>query len=87
MTEEYTLDPQTWYSQRELEFTPAHFVQATTRLTEVSKQWVLDKLKGRFVVITTDDTYFLTFMTDGHSLGKIAFEDPQEAIFYELTWS
>jgi hypothetical protein len=82
---DYQLDPITWFSERELTYTPKHFVVSKTPLTNESKIWILTKLKGRFSVTYVDDSVddFLVF----YSMGNPAFEDPKEAIFYELTWS
>jgi hypothetical protein len=82
---EYQIDPVTWFSERELKHTPKHFVVSKTPLTNESKIWILNKLKGRFSVALTEDNSndFLVF----HSMGNPAFEDPKEAIIYELTWS
>jgi hypothetical protein len=81
---EYQLDPITWFSERELTYTPKHFVVTSHPCTSESKQWVLDKLSGRFSI---------TYPTVNNSIYElitpscIAFEDPQEAVFYELKWS
>jgi hypothetical protein len=83
---DYQLDPRTWFSERELSYTPKHFVITKHEFTNESKQWVLDKLSGRFSVAPyfNDDTdNFLLMFSTGH----LAFEDPQEALFYELKWS
>jgi hypothetical protein len=82
---EYQIDPVSWFSERELKHTPKHFVVSKTHLTLESKVWILNKLKGRFSVTYSEDSIddLLVF----HSMGNPAFEDPKEAIFYELTWS
>ena len=82
---EYQIDPIAWFTERELKYTPKHFVVSKTPLTNESKIWILNKLKGRFSVTYVDDSVddFLVF----YSMGNPAFEDPKEAIFYELTWS
>lgn len=82
---EYQIDPLSWFSERELKHTPKHFVVSKTHLTLESKVWILNKLKGRFSVTYSEDSIddLLVF----HSMGNPAFEDPKEAIFYELTWS
>lgn len=69
----------TWFTDREMTFTPDHFVRTTTPVTTESKEWILEKLIGRFSL-------------EGSSIGFLspglmpAFEDPKEAVFYELTW-
>ena len=80
------IDPYTWYSNREVNFTPQHFTIATTRLTEESKLWVIGTLKGRFSImnkISPDDLWAGLVESDGVP----AFEDPREAMMYELKWS
>jgi hypothetical protein len=72
---------QTWFATRELDFCPKHFVKANTKLTKESKLWVLEKLSGRFFISASELTMFLDFE------GIIYFEDPQEAVFYEIAWS
>jgi hypothetical protein len=81
---DYKLDPITWFTDRELSYTPKHFTVTSHPCTSESKQWVLDKLSGRFSVtypIVSNNILELI------SPSCIAFEDPQEAIFYELKWS
>jgi hypothetical protein len=81
---DYKLDPITWFTDRELSYTPKHFIVTSHPCTSESKQWVLDKLSGRFSVtypIVSNNILELI------SPSCIAFEDPQEAIFYELKWS
>jgi hypothetical protein len=81
---EYQLDPITWFGERELSYTPKHFIVTSQPCTVESKQWVLDKLHGRFsVTYPTVSTSILELITPS----CIAFEDPQEATFYELKWS
>jgi hypothetical protein len=67
----------TWFTDRELDFTPPHFVKSGTVLNDESKAWILEKLTGRFAI-------------SGHAgfFGALspAFEDPKEALFYELKW-
>jgi hypothetical protein len=81
---EFQLDPITWFSDRELHYTPKHFVVTSHPCTSESKQWVLDKLSGRFsVTYPVVSSNIIELVTPS----CIAFEDPQEATFYELKWS
>ena len=81
---DYQLDPLTWFRERELSFTPKHFIVTKHEFTAESKQWVLDKLSGRFSVVqVNEDNSIFSMLSEGY----LAFEDPQEAIFYELKWS
>jgi hypothetical protein len=81
---EYYIDPIIWFADRELSYPPAHFVTVSTALKEESKQWVLDNLKGRFCIVHNVSNQI--FLIDFY-LGNIAFEDPKDAVFYELKWS
>lgn len=82
--EDHQLDPLLWYGQRKLDFEPAHFVRARTAITKKSSLWITDSLRGRYTLLpknSEDD-----MMID--PLNYIpSFEDPSEAVFYELTWS
>jgi hypothetical protein len=81
---EFQLDPITWFSDRELHYTPKHFIVTSHPCTSESKQWILDKLSGRFsVTYPIVSNNLIELMTPS----CIAFEDPQEAVFYELKWS
>ncbi len=81
---EFQLDPITWFSDRELHYTPKHFVVTSHPCTSESKQWVLDKLSGRFsITYPVVSNNIIELVTPS----CIAFEDPQEAVFYELKWS
>lgn len=67
-----------WFMNRELNFIPNHFIKTHTPTTPESKQWIQEKLRGRYSLT-------LNFSVFGDTIP--AFEDPQEATFYELTWS
>jgi hypothetical protein len=76
------VNPLLWYGTRELKVTPPHFTKCTTPLTDDSLQWVITKLQGRFSKEdgSDDDDFFVTTQ-------YILFEDPAEAMIYELRWS
>jgi hypothetical protein len=67
----------TWFMDRELDFVPAHFTVSSTILTDEAKRWILETLTGRFTITGNDGFFGRTFP---------AFEDPKEALFYELKW-
>lgn len=86
------LDVITWFSERQLTHKPKHFVIAKTPVTEESKRWIFDKLKGRFCLVTVEEIVTAYDMGSSYDLMSSfdeypAFEDPGEATFYELTWS
>ena len=75
--------PFIWYGARMLEFVPPHFVKSNTPLSDNSHIWVMSKLSGRYAVIPNDE--FIDVLTDNKA--TIYFEDPAEAMLYELRWS
>lgn len=84
------INPQVWFGERFLSFTPVHFCIATTPLTSQSKLWIYNKLSGRFSIVNnTIDSDSLDSLSVfvGLVSGRPAFEDPKEATLYELTWS
>lgn len=68
----------TWFIDRELNYVPKHFVYARTAVTPVSKAWILERTTGRFAITTKRSSDMLDIYP--------AFEDPREAVFYELSW-
>jgi hypothetical protein len=66
---------ETWFTERELSVNPKHFTKTSTPLTPEAKAWILEKLHGRFSRYSKNINESFP-----------AFEDPKEAVFYELTW-
>lgn len=67
----------TWFVDRELPVAPDHFVKTTAPISPEAKEWILEKLHGRFAA---------SMSLSGFIDVCPAFEDPKEAVFYELTW-
>ena len=66
----------TWFMDREVNPCPEHFVKSKTELSDQSKIWIYEKLSGRF-----------SLNGSGLFMGQCpSFEDPKEAMMYELTW-
>jgi hypothetical protein len=85
---EYEIDPAAWFGERELKFTPPHFIATKTPLTPESKQWILTYLKGRFSLVYQDEGIDdINLFSLVNLAGSPAFEIPQEAIIYELKWA
>lgn len=80
-----SLDPNSWFNERELDFTPCHFVVSNTKITRESKLWILENLRGRFSITTRPERINLSVLSQ--DIPCPAFEDPKEAVIYELTWS
>ena len=67
----------TWFMDRELDYVPCHFTVSKVPVTTESKIWILENLIGRFSFGPS------TFSVKNYP----AFEDPKEALFYDLKWS
>lgn len=74
-----------WADYRLLDYKPKHFIVTHTPVNDTSKIWIREKLKGRYCFIDKEET--TTFLFLGMEEKLPCFEDPKEAIFYELTWS
>lgn len=76
------LDYNTFFGQRCLDYKPNHFILAKTPINKTTQLWIYNKLRGRFslCVVTGTDRLIDPVIVP-------AFENPQEAVFYELTWS
>jgi hypothetical protein len=73
----------TWFCNRELIYCPPHFIKTNTPVTIEAKLWILEKCIGRYCYLQQiNDDIWLNV-----DLNFPAFEDPKEAILYELTWS
>lgn len=64
-----------------MQYCPPHFVTTGTPTTDESTYWILERLVGRFYLHKVYGEEF-----GGYKYYPF-FEDPQEAILYELTWS
>jgi hypothetical protein len=76
------IKPEVWFVNRQLDFKPLHFITAKTRLTNESAKWILTSLTGRFSFsghYEVDDFFDHVILP--------SFEDPGEAVMYELKWS
>jgi hypothetical protein len=82
------LNVYTWFSNRELNYIPAHFVVVDTLITQKSKQWILEKLTGRFCLVEipnyTDQGSYDYWPQFGY---YPAFENPTEATYFQLMWN
>jgi len=90
MNQEYNIDPIVWFGKRELPYTPPHFVVVKTPITQESKLWILSNLRGRFSLckqLSNDSDTFNIMSTVIFNEGYPAFEDPKEAVLFELKWS
>jgi hypothetical protein len=80
------VNPMLWYGERQLEHVPPHFTKAPTALTDDALFWVMTKCQGRYATVNIDendnDIMSIFILTQ-----NIYFEDPAEAMMYELRWS
>ncbi len=79
------LNTSTWYTERELSYCPNHFVKSSTPVSRDRYLWVQEKLCGRYYVAKNLTKSLEAVLSDSNDF--LFFEDPQEAVFYELVWS
>ena len=80
------VNPLLWYGERELQHIPPHFTKAHTTLTDDSLFWVMTKCQGRYS-LTDYEEDANDIMSIFVVAQNIYFEDPAEAMMYELRWS
>ena len=73
-----------WFKDRELKTVPPHFIKGQTQLTQEGYFWAKSKLSGRFAV-REDESKIEDFLFETSQ--RIYFEEPHEAMIYELRWS
>jgi hypothetical protein len=76
----------TWFAERKLDYLPKHFIPVNAYIDEERHLWILEKCTGRFYIghkNNTESSEFLFLLEEE----IVYFEDPQEAVLYELTWS
>lgn len=65
----------TWFVERELNFLPEHFILVKIPVEPEAREWIIEKLQGRYTIVSTFPDFYP------------AFEDPKEAVLYQLSWS
>jgi hypothetical protein len=80
------VNPLLWYGERELQHIPPHFTKAHTTLTDESLFWVMTKCHGRYTTTNVNEDAE-DIMSIFILARNIYFEDPAEAMMYELRWS
>lgn len=81
------LNMYTWVSQRELFYCPKHFLVVDVLITYESKQWILEKLTGRFCLVEFPNYTATKIHDDMLQFGYFpAFENPTEATYFQLMW-
>lgn len=74
----------TWFSERKINFLPAHFISTNAEINDERHLWVLENLVGRYYIgPKKGGEDFLSLFYDS----VIYFEDSKEALFYDLKWS
>jgi hypothetical protein len=76
------LDPQVWFGQRDVNPVPRHFIK-TSPIASYGEmlEWVLTRLRGRYGYRSTTEFDF------SPTVEHFFFEDPAEAMMFELRWS
>jgi len=78
-----------WHTERQLKFCPKHFVKAPTPVSEEAELWIMEKCKGRYYLSNRKLSFRLLGINlfEPYDATYAWFEDKDEAMFYELTWS
>jgi len=72
------LNPYIWLRPT-LNKIPIHFIKCNTPVTFEKMLWIDKNIQGRFAF-----SHFDAFIDDAKF---VYFEDPKDAMYYELTWS
>jgi len=80
------MNPVLWFANRRLDKVPPHFTKCTTPINDDIEFWILTKTYGRYsIILETDHATENIFISTDAQL--VYFEDPKEAVLYELRWS
>jgi len=75
----------TWFAERNIQsHCPPHFTSTRTRLTPEALNWVSEKTYGRYAIVKNSS---VETWSEAFYFNVVAFEDPKEAVQFELTWS
>lgn len=72
-----------WHDVRRLSWVPAHFHKIQVTASSAVQDWILENTQGRWAVCSRFDQERDVFL----NRSGLAFEDPQEAMLCQLTWS
>ena len=70
-----------WFKERKLTNCPPHFIKASAILTDSARDWIRERLSGRYCFVQYKGTQ------SWNQVYTVAFENPNEATMYELMWS
>ena len=73
------INKSTWYKKRCVGYVPRHFIITQTPVTNENLTWLYERTYGRFAFIEHELPVW--------EEQSLAFEDPKEAVQYELTRS
>ena len=77
----------TWFVKRQLDFLPNHSVPTVTPVNDERHMWILEKCNGRYHIGPAQHKQKENDWLALFGEYVVYFEDPQEAVLYELTWS
>ena len=82
--EDINLD--TWFSTRHVHHhCPPHFTKTNTVLTPDALDCINEKTRGRYTILKNEKLSGENMYMEIRDI--VAFEDSQEAVLFELTWS
>jgi hypothetical protein len=78
------MNPLIWYTDREINIVPPHFIKCPSIVTEDSLFWIRNKTTGRYALIDDIESPSLNVISS-HKI--VYFESQKDATIYELMWS
>ena len=76
------MNPLIWYTDREINIVPPHFIKCPSIVTEESLFWIRNKTTSRYVLV--DDVTTINLISNEK---LVYFESQKDATIYELMWS
>jgi hypothetical protein len=77
------MNPLIWYTDREINIVPIHFIKCPSIVTEESLFWIRNKSTSRYVLV--DDSPNMSNIISSDKI--VYFESQKDATIYELMWS
>jgi len=78
------MNPLIWYTDREINIVPIHFIKCPSIVTEDSLFWIRNKTTSRYALIDDIESPSLNVISN-HKI--VYFESQKDATIYELMWS
>jgi hypothetical protein len=78
------MNPLIWYTDREINIVPPHFIKCPSIVTEESLFWIRNKTTSRYALVDNIVSPSLNVISNDKT---VYFESQKDATIYELMWS